>query len=61
MQIAGFKSLSGMTMFVKWVSIWSMAGMTVARFGVAREKNSVASFKIWGGGKAIQVSVWNFS
>ena len=29
------------------LSIWSIAGMTVARFGVPREKNSIASLNIW--------------
>jgi hypothetical protein len=28
-------------------SIWSIAGMTVARFGVPREKNRVASLRIY--------------
>jgi hypothetical protein len=31
---------------VSFSSMTSMAGITVARFGVEREKNNVASFKI---------------
>jgi hypothetical protein len=30
---------------LRTLSIWSIAGMTVARFGVPREKNVVASLK----------------
>jgi hypothetical protein len=32
---------------VSFLSIMSIAGITVARFGIDREKNSVASLSIW--------------
>ena len=40
--------LSGLIAFVNVVSIWSIAGMTVAMFGVLCKKNWVPSLRIWG-------------
>ena len=44
MEISYFERFS--ESLVSLSSITSIAGMTVARFGVEREKNRVASFKI---------------
>ena len=45
--MAGLVLLDGMTMLVKYVSMWSMAGITVGRLGVPREKYAVASLRIF--------------
>jgi hypothetical protein len=43
--MAGFFLLDGAIAFVKYVSMWSMAGITVGRLGDAREKYVVASLR----------------
>ena len=45
-RIAGFFLLNGAIASVIYESMWSMAGITVARLGVAREKYVVASLRI---------------
>lgn len=43
--MAGSRGPSERMWLVRTVSMWSIAGMTMARLGVSREKNNVASLK----------------
>lgn len=50
--MAGSRALLSRMSLVKELSIWSIAGMTMARFGVSREKKRVASLNTWWWAKA---------
>ena len=44
--MAGLFPLNGLIALVKYVSMWSMAGITAGRLELAREKYKVASLRI---------------
>jgi hypothetical protein len=45
-RMAGLFPLDGLIALVKYVSMWSMAGITAGRLELAREKYNVASLRI---------------